>query len=257
VEASSIVVDPTLMNGEAASTLEDMPPLPAAAPVRPSAPVATPSAPVQRPAAAVAPAAPASMGPSRVFKKTPQPTKGDDRLATAFEALQDLFFLPTPAEGADFVLRVLGELVPSEASAIALYDINTDELRFVAAHGVGADERKGDAVPAQVGVLGAAIRNHDVCAVFGEVSAQPGFDPGVDGRVGLEVTNAAIMAVWAHGRLLGATQMLNRIGDLEFTQADANLIAYVIGRFGEFLHQHKVAEVKRPASPQRSVPGRR
>jgi GAF domain-containing protein len=165
-----------------------------------------------------------------------------------------LFFLPTPAEGADFVLRLLGELVPCEASAVALYDINTDELRFVAAHGVGAEERKGDAVPAQAGILGATIRLHEVCTTVDDLGTDARFDPGVDGRVGLEATNTAVVGVWANGRLLGAFQLLNRIGDLEFGAADANLLVYVSNRFGAFLHQHKVAEVKRPS---RTVTGRR
>ena len=249
--ASSIVVDPGLLaEASAAPRAASASVAPAAAvPSTPPPSASTPS----KPPSASAPRGPSASAPAP-RRSSGAPPPGDDRLATAFEGLQDLFFLPTPAEGADFVLRLLGELVPCEASAVALYDINTDELRFVAAHGVGADERKGDAVPAQAGILGAAIRLHEACTTVDELGADARFDPGVDGRVGLEATNTAVVGVFASGRLLGAFQLLNRIGDLEFGAADANLLVYVSNRFGAFLHQHKVAEVKRPS---RTVTGRR
>jgi len=231
----SIMVDPDLMD---APTMKDLP-------VSGSIPAGTP-----RPSPSVAPTR--SVAPASSTHSSARPrTKTDDRLASAFEGLQDLFFLPTPADGAEFLLRLLGELVPAEASSVALYDINTDELRFVAAIGAGADERKGDAVPSQVGILGSALRSVDVCLIVPDVPSDDRFDPGIDGRVGLEATNLAVMPVSAHGRLLGAVQLVNRIGDLEFSRADANLLVYIGQRFGEFLHQHKVA-----AAPRRSQPAR-
>ena len=233
----SIMIDPSLL-GDPGKTLEDVPAV-RSVPARPS-----PAPPAAAPAAALP-------------TPTPQPSKlrADDRLAHAFDALQDLFFLPTPADGADFLLRLLGELVPSEAASIALYDINTDELRFVAAVGTGGSERKGDAVPSLAGILGSAVHgHHDVCTVVADVTTDRRFDPGIDGRVGLEPMNLAVSPVSWNGRLLGALQLVNRIGDLQFSQADANLLAYVAQRFGEFLHQHKVAEPKRVSQ---SAPGRR
>ncbi len=180
-----------------------------------------------------------------------------DRLAEAFEALQDLFFLPTPFEGVEFVLRLLSDLVPSEASAIVLYDINTHELRFAGALGAGAEERKGDAVPGDAGLFGAAFQHAERCLVVPDVAHEARFDPGVDGRVGLEATNLAIMPVAAQGRLLGAIQLVNRIGELEFSVADGNLLVYVGQRLGEFLHQHKTSEQKRPTSGAPPRPSRR
>lgn len=206
-----------------------------------------PPAPSRPPPAAAAPA-PAPAGALHPRQ---------DRLAEAFEALQDLFFLPTPFEGVEFVLRLLSELVPSEASAIVLYDINTHELRFAGAVGAGAEERKGDAVPGDAGLFGAALHHPERCLIVPDVAHEARFDPGVDGRVGLEATNVAVMPVGAHGRLLGAIQLVNRIGELEFSASDANLLVYVGQRLGEFLHQHKTSEQKKPAPGAQTSAARR
>ena len=80
------------------------------------------------------------------------------RLANAFEAAQDLLFLSTPVEGLEFAMRLLIELIPCEATSACLYDINTDEFRFVTMSGPGAEARQGEAVPNNTGLLGVASR---------------------------------------------------------------------------------------------------
>jgi GAF domain-containing protein len=160
---------------------------------------------------------------------------GDDALSTAFEALQDLFFLSTPIEGLEFVMRLLDDLVPSEAASACLYDINTDEFRFVALAGPGAQERQGEAVPRLIGLLGAAAQSPGDTLVVDHVAHDDRFDPGVDGRVGLDPRNMALVAVAFQGRLLGMLQLINRRDQPEYTRADANLLAYVGEKLGEFL----------------------
>jgi GAF domain-containing protein len=171
-----------------------------------------------------------------VFERTPVEASADERLATAFEALQDLFFLTTAHEGLDFVMRLLEDLTPAEAASACLYDINTDELRFVALTGPGAEERKGDAVPRLAGLIGSAALAAGDALVIHDVSADPRFDPGVDGRVGVEVRSMALAAVLHGGRLFGLLQLINRRGLREFSATDANILAYVAEKLGEFLH---------------------
>ena len=74
------------------------------------------------------------------------------------------------------------------------------------------------------------------------------FDPGVDGRVGIDPQSMALVAVAYQGRLLGLLQLINRRGQAQFSRADANLLAYVAEKLGEFLHAARM----RPDERQRA-----
>ncbi|HEX6243580.1 MAG TPA: hypothetical protein VFZ61_21855, partial [Polyangiales bacterium] len=98
------------------------PPAPSASPIPFSAPPpALTTAPSGPPPAAFA----AAPGPEAKRRLTPIPAnqqnkpdntgEQDLRLAVAFEATQDLYFLNTPADGLDFAVRLLSELIPAEA----------------------------------------------------------------------------------------------------------------------------------------------
>ncbi|MCZ7680433.1 MAG: GAF domain-containing protein [Sandaracinaceae bacterium] len=179
-----------------------------------------------------------------------RPTAGgpDDRLATAFEALQDLFFLSTPLEGLDFVLRLLEDLVPSEAASACLYDINTDELRFVALAGPGAEERQGDAIPRVAGLCGAAARTLGEAVLVEDVASDSRYDPGIDGRVGIDPESMMLVGVAGGGRLLGLLQLINRRDQSQFSRADANVMTYVAGKLGEFLLEARMRGDERARS---------
>ncbi len=176
-----------------------------------------------------------TFGDGVAFDRTPVEPSADERLATAFESLQDLFFLTTPLEGLEFVLRLLEDLVPTEAASACLYDINTDDLRFVVLTGPGADERRGEAVPRLAGLIGSAAQANGDALVVRDVANDPRFDPGIDGRVGLEASNMALAAVMHGGRLFGLLQIINRTGTRELSATDANILAYVAEKLGEFL----------------------
>jgi len=62
------------------------------------------------------------------------------------------------------------------------------------------------------------------------------YDPGIDGRVGIDPESMALVAVAHAGRLLGLLQLINRKGQAQFSRADANLLSYVSVKLGEFLH---------------------
>ncbi|MEQ9079316.1 MAG: GAF domain-containing protein, partial [Sandaracinaceae bacterium] len=204
--------------------------------------------PAAQPAPSQPPAAqPALSQPPAARRSEPAPRGVDDRLANAFEALQDLFFLTTPVEGLDFVLELLADLVPSEASSACLYDINSDELRFVALRGPGAPERQGEGVPRLSGLMGAAATSSEGVLLSENVPHDVRFDPGVDGRIGLEPVTMALMSVTHQGRLLGMIQLINRQQQAQFSRADANLIAYVSEKLGEFLYSARMRSDQRRA----------
>lgn len=168
----------------------------------------------------------------------------DRRLAVAFEAVQDLYFLASVAEGMDFGVKLLAELVPSEAVTGCIYDINTDELRFVALTGPGAEERRADAIPSRAGLIGSAAHSGRESMIVPDVNAEPRFDPAADGRVGLESRNMLLLPLQKADNLLGVLQLINR-EKRAFSESDVSVSAYVAGQLAEFL------QTKRLASPRR------
>ncbi|MEZ4254328.1 MAG: GAF domain-containing protein [Polyangiales bacterium] len=230
-------------SGQAAPTqAEEAPgaPAPSAAPqaVEAAVPAATPVPPRARDSEPFLLTKPSSRPPPA----GPNTSVGDDtRLVQAFEAIQDIHFLSTPAEGFDFVVRVLDELVPCEAATGAVYDIDTDELRFVALRGVETDECRGNAVPASLGLFGATI-TRNAAVVVPDLMEDTRFDDEAEGRPGLMPRDAVYVPVERSGRLFGVLQLLNRRGrgpNREglgaFSETDVEIANYLARQLAEFL----------------------
>ena len=160
----------------------------------------------------------------------------DDRLASVFEALHELAHLRTPAEGLEFIVRLLETTVPAEAIAAALYDINTDELRFVALTGPGADGLRGTAIPRNQGLFGraGAGRAEHTSLVIRRVAEEPDYAASSDGRPGLEARNMLLRPVVHEARLLAMLQLINRTTG-SFSAPDVHLVNYTADRLAEFL----------------------
>ena len=164
----------------------------------------------------------------------PPPT--EDRLGAAFEACHDLLFLKNRAEALEFAVHLLEELVPSEAIAAFLLDINTDEFRVVAARGTGARTRQGQAFPSSGGLLGAAsgLAEHTVL-VLADAAADPRYDDHIDGVPGLDVRALLYRPLIHRSRLFGLLQLANGVGGEMFTEADCEVVDYVTQQLSEFV----------------------
>jgi len=165
------------------------------------------------------------------------PAPHDDRLDEVFQGLAELSRLSTPVDGLDLAVRLLEHYVPSEALSACLYDINTDELRFVSVLGTAAAEMQGKAVPLQAGLLGQALRKEHRASIYGDVLMEPAFSPEIDTRPGLDARSMLLCPVLSEGHLLGGLQLVNRLHTHRYSQADANVASYIAERLGEFLHE--------------------
>jgi len=170
----------------------------------------------------------------RVSSVPPPPT--EDRLAAAFEACHDLLFLKNRAEALEFAAHLLEELVPSEATAAFLLDINTDEFRLVAARGTGARERQGRALPSSSGLLAAAsgLAEHAVL-VLADAAADPRYDERIDGVPGLDVRALLYRPLVHRGRLFGVLQLANGVTRDMFTESDCEVVDYVTQQLSAFV----------------------
>jgi len=157
-----------------------------------------------------------------------------DRLASVFEALHELAHLRTPAEGLEFIVNLLDTTVPCAAISACLYDINTDELRFVAATGPGASARRATAIKRGQGLFGLASRAEHTALVVRNVADEPAYEPAIDGRQGLDAQNVLVRQVVHDGRLLGVLQLINRRTG-SFSAPDVHLVNYAADRLSEFL----------------------
>ena len=164
----------------------------------------------------------------------PRSAEPDDRLASVFESLHELAHLRTPAEGLEFIVRLLDTTVPAAAVGSCLYDINTDELRFVALSGPGSDALRGTAIPRNHGLFGRAARAEHTALLVRNVAEEPAYEPASDGRPGLDAKNMLLRPVVHDGRLLGMLQLINRTTGA-FSAPDVHLVNYTADRLGEFL----------------------
>ncbi len=164
------------------------------------------------------------------------PPATEDRLSVAFEACQDLLFLKNRAEALEFGVHLLEELVPAEATAAFLLDINTDEFRVVAARGTGAHERKGKGFPSSEGLLGAAsgLAEHAVL-VLAHAQKDPRFRQEIDGIPGLDVRALLYRPLIHNGRLFGLLQLANGVGRGMFSEADCEVVDYVTQQLSAFV----------------------
>lgn len=176
--------------------------------------------------------------------KIPASNLQDLKLEEMFDALHELQFLETPGEGLEYVINLLENTIPCEAASACLYDINANEMRFVAVTGPSADKRKGEATSLSVGLFSQAARSYETTSIYSDVQNNPYFDDHADGRPGLVVGNIMYRPLALDENLLGMLQLINRVDHPQFTSEDVNIINYVAEQLAVFIHHSRL----KPAS---------
>lgn len=172
--------------------------------------------------------------PAAASSIPPGAPEGDERLAAVFEGLHELAHLRTAAEGLEFCVRLLATAVPSEAISACLYDINTDELRFVAVLGPGAPSTQGKAIARGSGLFGKAAALEHAALVIPDLKLEAGYEAMREGRPGLVGRDMLLRPLSYEGRLLGMLQLINRTTG-GFSAPDVHLVNYLAERLAEFL----------------------
>lgn len=159
----------------------------------------------------------------------------DLRLDIAFERSQQLFSLRSPKDGIEFVIDLCEQLLPSAAFTGAIYDIDTDELRFVTVRGDGSDGLQGRAIDAKAGLFGAAAQLAGGSINLVDVTSNGAFDASADGRNGVQPQSALYLPIAAEGRLLAVIQCMNRRGSENYSDDDVEVATYLASQLSEFL----------------------
>lgn len=217
-----------------------------------SAPAAT------KPAASAAAPAKSAAAPAATAAKPSAPPKrlsGEDLLTELFEAFNDLHFLRDSIEGAEFVLALTLEKLPSEVGLVSLFDINKREFVVVRQKG-GKQRVVGQRQPERAPLAGSAMRKRHAVVVSSAAEAKAIVDERFQ-AIGVEIRSLVCAPVELGGRYLGLIELVNPLDGGVFNEGDGNALTYIGQQFAEFAASRGVMidpeQLKEGAAP-RSTP---
>jgi len=143
--------------------------------------------------------------------------------------------MPDIVSGAEFVVRVLGDLIPCEAAFVHVFDLGRREFVVVRARG-----------PHAANAL--MFRTPDTDPLVIEVMRRPSMAPngkapthsGAFGLLGVEPRQAIVRGARQGGRYLGLIELGNPQGGTPFHEGEVNALEYVCEQFAEFVASRPV-----------------
>ena len=247
---SSPVIDVEV--APASSPLTDLEVAPASGPL---IDVAVASIPVSElpvssiPAAPSVPAPVAAVKPSSAppsSKPTPVPpsgaprrrAKGEDLIGDLFERMHELAFMADMVSGAEFVLRVLRELIPCEGIVIHVFDLGKREFVVVRAHGPNARAALLHRTPGDEPLVRSIMARRGATILDGAPNRPPASSSLT--KLGIEPRAVLCGAARLGGRYLGLIELANPQGGQPFHDGEANALDYVCEQFAEFVASRPV-----------------
>ena len=116
--------------------------------------------------------------------------------------------------------------VGAEAACIALYDPSDELLHIKFASGVKSEEVKGVALELGQGILGESASTDSTVRVD-TVDEDSRFDSSVDEKTQFSTRSVLATPIRRRGVLLGVLEVINKRGELVFSDADARLLEIV------------------------------
>ena len=158
----------------------------------------------------------------------------DPRLEEVFTAMSELPFQPHIAAALGLGLAALEAELPCTACAAGLHDIDSDEIRIVAAQGEGHELLRGSALPLRECVTDRAMHAPDVVDGTGVGSLLA--NEGV-------ASNVLLCPILHQEHLLGVLTLADPLCAARFEERDIELVRYVADQLASFIHEHR----QRPA----------
>ncbi|HEV8551630.1 MAG TPA: hypothetical protein VGQ57_21425 [Polyangiaceae bacterium] len=160
---------------------------------------------------------------------------GEDLIGDLFERMHELAFMPDIVSGADFVVRVLAELIPCEAMLVHVFDLGRRDFVVVRARG-----------PHPANAL--MFRTPDTDPFIIEVMRRPsmisnGAAPKHSrafGPLGVEPNQIMVRGARHGGRYLGMIELGNPLGGSPFHDGEVNALEYVCEQFADFVASRPV-----------------
>ena len=121
------------------------------------------------------------------------------------------------------VMELAARTLRAEASSILLKDKATGDLLFDIATGEAADQVKTLRVPRGQGIAGAVAESGESLLVP-DCSKDPRFFKAADEKTQFVTRSIIAVPLQARGETIGVVEVLNRLGDSPFSQADLRLL---------------------------------
>jgi GAF domain-containing protein len=153
------------------------------------------------------------------------------RLESMFEALSELPAQPHVSAAVELASEALQAELPVEALAAGLYDIDVDEIRFVAANGARCDSLRGTAMPRARCLVGFSAE--EAIITSGGPSGAAWIGSGEDGSTVL------LCPVLHDGNLLGLLALADPLCAASFSRHDIELVRYVAEQLAAFVHAQR------------------
>ena len=137
------------------------------------------------------------------------------------------------------ILMAALQAVRAEEGSLLLLDEEADELVFVDVVGVNREQLIGLRMPADQGIVGAAIKQRNPLLVK-DARQEPQWYPQVDEVLGFETFSVICVPLMDRGRVMGAIELVNKRNEETFDEEDqdvlllvARLAALTLGRAEE------------------------
>ncbi|MFN8388840.1 MAG: HAMP domain-containing sensor histidine kinase [Bdellovibrionota bacterium] len=150
---------------------------------------------------------------------------------TKLQRLQFLAKLPTllnssldPKRVTSIALQHLKKALSAEAATLYLCTTSPKELMFWALEGGESGRLQGKKISSDIGVVGWVVR-HREGVLIADAASDPRFYSGVDREGAFVTRNMICVPLIARGeKLVGAIQVLNKVGESTFVQDDLDFI---------------------------------
>ena len=170
---------------------------------------------------------------------SPNPEVTPASAAAGPAAEHELHFAHDVAEGSEFVLSVLNELLPCEGVLIHVFDINTGHFVVVRAKGPHARavllQRMSDQDP----LVRSVMRTTHALSVKNAMDDRRFNGPRWP-ALGVAPRAALCGGVQLSGRYLGLIEIANPHGDVPFHQSELNALDYICEQFAGFLSKKPI-----------------
>jgi hypothetical protein len=159
---------------------------------------------------------------------------GVELIADLFECMHDLHFLSDALAGADFVIALMLDKLPSAAALVHFYDIDAREFVVVRAVGAGAAKVMQIRTNEKEPLIAEAMRKRRA-VVIGDAAGDPRAQNGRWALVGDPPRTLVCAPVEQGGRFLGLLEIANPLDGQPFHEGDGHAITYIGEQFAEFL----------------------
>ncbi|HMI91163.1 MAG TPA: GAF domain-containing protein [Polyangiales bacterium] len=176
-------------------------------------------------------ASPFGMGRRGAASSRPAPDNVVRRLENVFEALSELSLQPHVAAAFDLACDTLQAELPTEAVAAGLYDIDSDEIRIVAARGAEQSALRGSAFPRASCLVGYASMEPTITSGNAHGAHWLG-SGGQDSTV-------LLCPILHDAHLLGVLALAEPLRVERFEDHDRGLVSYVADQLASFIQTHR------------------